>query len=165
MFLILELGFNIMKSIVLFIILLIVWLLMSGHYTLLITTLGVLSCIFCVYIAKRAKLIDDEGLPLVFFPRLTNYLLWLFKEIVISNISTAKSVITGKIDPEIFTIKVSQTTEVGKVTYANSITLTPGTVTTQINNNTFEIHALNSDFGDDLRSGKMDKKVKWLEGS
>jgi|TARA_B110000881_G_C18191022_1_gene324795 multicomponent Na+:H+ antiporter subunit E len=154
-----------MKSISLFIILLILWLLMSGHYTFLITTLGVLSCIFCVYLAKRAKLIDDEGLPLIFFPRLTNYLLWLFREIVNSNISTAKAIITGKIDPEIFTVKVSQISEVGKVTYANSITLTPGTVTTQINKNTFEIHALNSDFGDDVRSGQMDKKVKWLEGS
>ena len=154
-----------MKSISLFIILLILWLLMSGHYTFLITTLGVLSCIFCVYLAKRAKLIDDEGLPLIFFPRLTNYLLWLFREIVNSNISTAKAIITGKIDPEIFTVKVSQISEVGKVTYANSITLTPGTVTTQINKNTFEIHALNSDFGDDVRSGQMDKKVKWLEGN
>jgi multicomponent Na+:H+ antiporter subunit E len=118
-----------------------------------------------VYLAKRAKLIDDEGLPLIFFPRLTNYLLWLFREIVNSNISTAKAIITGKIDPEIFTVKVSQISEVGKVTYANSITLTPGTVTTQINKNTFEIHALNSDFGDDVRSGQMDKKVKWLEGN
>ena len=154
-----------MKSISLFIILLILWLLMSGHYTFLITTLGVLSCIFCVCLAKRAKLIDDEGLPLIFFPRLTNYLLWLFREIVNSNISTAKAIITGKINPEIFTVKVSQISEVGKVTYANSITLTPGTVTTQINKNTFEIHALNSDFGDDVRSGQMDKKVKWLEGS
>ena len=154
-----------MKSISLFIILLILWLLMSGHYTFLITTLGVLSCIFCVYLAKRAKLIDDEGLPLIFFPRLTNYLLWLFREIVNSNISTAKAIITGKIDPEIFTVKVSQISEVGKVTYANSITLTPGTVTTQINKSIFEIHALNSDFGDDVRNGEMDKKVKWLEGS
>ena len=154
-----------MKSVSLFFILLILWLLMSGHYTFLITTLGVLSCIFCVYLARRAKLIDDEGLPLIFFPRLTNYLLWLFREIVNSNISTAKAIISGKIDPEIFTVKVSQISEVGKVTYANSITLTPGTVTTQINKNTFEIHALNSDFGDDVRSGQMDKKVKWLEGS
>ena len=154
-----------MKSLALFIILMFLWLLMSGHYTFLITTLGVVSCIFCVYLAKRAKLIDDEGLPLIFFPRLTNYSLWLFREIVNSNISTAKAIITGKIDPEIFTVKVSQISEVGKVTYANSITLTPGTVTTKINKNEFEVHALNSNFGDDVRSNLMDRKVKWLEGN
>ena len=73
-------------------------------------------------------------------------------------------IITNKIDPVIFTVKVSQHSEVRKATYANSITLTPGTVTTQIDKDTFEVHALNSDFGDDVRKGEMDKKVSWLEG-
>ena len=153
-----------MKSILLFVILLILWLLMSGHYSLLIISLGTISSALCVYLAKRANIIDNEGLPLLFFPRLSNYLLWLFKEIFNSNIATAKVIITNKIDPEIFTIKVSQLSEVGKATYANSITLTPGTVTTQIDKDTFEVHALNSDFGDDVRKGEMDKKVSWLEG-
>ena len=153
-----------MKSFFLFVILLSLWLLMSGHYTLLITSLGVISCLFCVYLAKRANLIDDEGLPLFFLPRLLNYLLWLFKEIFNSNIGTAKAIITGDINPEIFIVKSSQNTDVAKVTYANSITLTPGTVTIQINKDKFEVHALNSDFGNDVRSNVMDKKVKWLEG-
>ena len=153
-----------MKSILLFVILFILWLLMSGHYSILLISLGITSCAFCVYVAKRANIIDNEGLPLFFFPRIFNYLLWLFKEIFNSNIATAKVIITDKIDPEIFTIKVSQNSDVGKATYANSITLTPGTVTTQIDKNTFEVHALNSDFGDDVRTGEMDKKVSWLEG-
>ena len=153
-----------MKSFFLFVILLSLWLLMSGHYTFLITSLGVISCLFCVYLAKRANLIDDEGLPLFFLPRLLNYLLWLFKEIFNSNIGTAKAIITGDINPEIFIVKSSQNTDVAKVTYANSITLTPGTVTIQINKDKFEVHALNSDFGNDVRSNVMDKKVKWLEG-
>ena len=153
-----------MKSFFLFVILLSLWLLMSGHYTFLIISLGVISCLFCVYLAKRANLIDNEGLPLFFLPRLLNYLLWLFKEIFNSNIGTAKAIITGNINPEIFIVKSSQNTDVAKVTYANSITLTPGTVTIQINEDKFEVHALNSDFGNDVRSNVMDKKVKWLEG-
>ena len=153
-----------MKSFWLFIILLGLWLLMSGHYSVLITSLGVVSCAFCVYLARRAKLIDNEGLPLFFFPRLINYILWLFKEIFNSNVSTGKAIITGNINPEIFIVKSSQNTDVARVTYANSITLTPGTVTTKINKNEFEVHALNSNFGDDVRSNLMDRKVKWLEG-
>ena len=90
-----------------------------------------MSCAFCVYVANRANLIDDEGLPLFFLPRLLNYLIWLFKEILISNLNTAKAIITNNIEPETFTVKASQTTDVAKVTYANSITLTPGTVTTK----------------------------------
>ena len=153
-----------MKSFVLFFILFSLWLLMSGHYNLLIVSLGIISCAFCVYVAKRGKLIDDEGLPIFFMPRLLNYLIWLFKEILKSNLSTAKVIINGKVEPETFTVKTSQVTDVAKVTYANSITLTPGTVTTKIQKGVFEVHALNSDFGNDVRTNEMDKKVTWLEG-
>ena len=51
-----------MKSFFLFVILLSLWLLMSGHYTFLIISLGVISCLFCVYLAKRANLIDNGTL-------------------------------------------------------------------------------------------------------
>ena len=153
-----------MKSFILFFILFSLWLLMSGHYNVLIISLGIISCAFCVYVAKRGKLIDDEGLPIFFMPRLLNYLIWLFKEILKSNLSTAKVIINGKVEPETFTVKTSQVTDVAKVTYANSITLTPGTVTTKIQKGVFEVHALNSDFGNDVRSNEMDKKVTWLEG-
>jgi len=137
---------------------------MSGHYSVLIVSLGIISCAFCVYVAKRGKLIDDEGLPTFFIPRLLNYLMWLFKEILKSNVITAKVIINGKVEPEIFTVKSSQVTDVAKVIYANSITLTPGTVTTKIQKDVFEVHALNSDFGNDVRTNEMDKKVTWLEG-
>ena len=153
-----------MKSFILFLILFSLWLLMSGHYNVLIVSLGIISCAFCVYVAKRGKLIDDEGLPIFFMPRLLNYLIWLFKEILKSNLSTAKAIINGKVEPETFTVKTSQVTDVAKVTYANSITLTPGTVTTKIQKGVFEVHALNSDFGNDVRTNEMDKKVTWLEG-
>ena len=153
-----------MKSFILFFILFSLWLLMSGHYNFLIVSLGIISCVFCVYVAKRGKLIDDEGLPIFFIPRLLNYLIWLFKEILKSNLSTAKIIINGNVEPETFTVKASQVTDVARVTYANSITLTPGTVTTKIQKGVFEVHALNSDFGNDVRTNEMDKKVTWLEG-
>ena len=153
-----------MKSFILFFILFSLWLLISGHYNVLIVSLGIISCAFCVYVAKRGELIDDEGLPIFFMPRLLNYLIWLFKEILKSNLSTAKVIINGKVEPETFTVKTSQVTDVAKVTYANSITLTPGTVTTKIQKGVFEVHALNSDFGNDVRTNEMDKKVTWLEG-
>ena len=153
-----------MKSFILFLILFCLWLLMSGYYSILLISLGIISCVFCVYVAKRGKLIDDEGLPIFFMPRLFNYLIWLFKEILMSNLATAKVIINGKVEPETFTVKASQVTDVAKVTYANSITLTPGTVTTKMHKDVFEVHALNADFGNDIRTNEMDRKVTWLEG-
>ena len=151
------------KSITLFIVLFGFWLLMSGYYTPLILSLGVISCLLCVYLTIKGKFLDNETLPIYFFPRLIQYTLWLIKEILKSNIQTAKVIIMKSEEPELFSVKASQKTNEGKVTYANSITLTPGTVTTQIKNDIFEVHALTKDFGDDVRSNEMDKMVTWLE--
>ena len=119
-----------LRSVLLFFVLLLVWLLLSGHYTFLITSLGILSCLLCVYLTKRANILDNELLPITFFPRIIQYTLWLIKEIIVSNITTAKVILTGTENPEIFVVNSSQKTPEGKTTYANSITLTPGTVTT-----------------------------------
>ena len=151
------------KSVTLFIVLFGFWLLMSGYYTPLILSLGVISCLLCVYLTIKGRFLDNETLPIYFFPRLIQYTLWLIKEILKSNIQTAKVIIMKSEEPELFSVKATQKTNEGKVTYANSITLTPGTVTTQIKNDIFEVHALTKDFGDDVRSSDMDKMVTWLE--
>ena len=151
------------KSVTLFIVLFGFWLLMSGYYTPLILSLGVISCLLCVYLTIKGKFLDNETLPIYFFPRLIQYTLWLIKEILKSNIATAKVIIMKSEEPELFSVKATQKTNEGKVTYANSITLTPGTVTTKIKNDIFEVHALTKDFGDDVRSSEMDKMVTWLE--
>ena len=151
------------KSIALFLFLLGFWLLMSGHYTVLITSLGVISCLLCVYLTIKGNFLDNETIPIYFFPRLIQYTIWLIKEIFISNITTAKVILSKSEEPELFSVKATKNTNEGKVTYANSITLTPGTVTTQIKDNVFEVHALTKEFGDDVRGSEMDRMVTWLE--
>ena len=155
----------IIKALLLFVFYFVIWLLLSGHYDPLLLSLGVLSCITCLYVTWKAKFIDDEGLPLHLLIRLPIYTVWLFKEIIKANIDTAKIIIFNNPDPQNFRVKSSQKTEAGKVTYANSITLTPGTVTTVLDGDILEVHALSSDMADDVKSGVMDKKVSWLEGN
>ena len=155
----------IIKALLLFVFYFVIWLLLSGHYDPLLLTLGVLSCITCLYVTWKAKFIDEEGLPLHLLIRLPIYTIWLFKEIIKANIDTAKIIILNNPDPQNFRVKSSQKTEAGKVTYANSITLTPGTVTTVLDGDILEVHALSSDMADDVKSGAMDKKVSWLEGN
>ena len=155
----------IIKDLLLFVFYFVIWLLLSGHYDPLLLTLGVLSCITCLYVTWKAKFIDEEGLPLHLLIRLPIYTLWLFKEIIKANIDTAKIIILNNPDPQNFRVKSSQKTEAGKVTYANSITLTPGTVTTVLDGDILEVHALSSDMANDVKSGVMDKKVSWLEGN
>ena len=87
---------------------------------------------------------DHEGMPLHLGWRAILYLPWLGLEIVKANIDVAKRVVQPKpdISPELFETPASQQSDLGQVIYANSITLTPGTITTGVSGNEFEIHAL-----------------------
>ena len=156
-----------MRAALLFVVLMSSWLLMSGHYTVLIISLGVVSVGFCVWLSHAINAIDDEGLPTHIFARLPAYLVWLCGEIVKSNYATAKLILGGHSDPEIFHVTATQKTAAGLATYANSITLTPGTVTMDIDESALEdqflVHALHADFGGDVRSNDMDRPVTALE--
>ena len=156
-----------MRVALLFIVLMAGWLLMSGHYNVLLISLGVVSVTFCVWLSHAINATDDEGLPIHIFARLPAYLFWLFGEIVKANYVTAKFILNGRSDPEIFHVTATQDSAAGIATYANSITLTPGTVTINIEEQAlkdqFLVHALHSDFGHDVRSNDMDRRVTALE--
>ena len=153
----------ILRTSLLFIFYFLIWLLLSGHYDPLLLSLGLLSCALCLYVTWKANFIDNEGLPLHLLVRLPVYTIWLFKEIIKANIDTAKIIILNNPNPQNFRVKSTQKTEAGKVMYANSITLTPGTVTTQLDEDVLEVHALTTEMAEDVKSGQMDKMVTWLE--
>lgn len=158
-----------MRVALLFIVLMAGWLLMSGHYNGLLISLGVVSVAFCVWVSHAINATDEEGLPTHIFARLPAYLLWLFGEIIKSNYATAKFILNGRSDPEIFNVTATQDSAAGIATYANSITLTPGTVTMDIDEQAskdhFLVHALHPAFGEDVRSNDMDRRVTALEAT
>ena len=100
--------------------------------------------------------------------RLPAYLVWLLKEIVMSNIATGRLILFGQARPVLFTTPASQATAAGIATYANSITLTPGTVTIEVEEakggTRFLVHAVDRPFAEDVESGDMDRRVSALEG-
>ena len=153
----------ILRASLLFIFYFLIWLLLSGHYDPLLLSLGLLSCALCLYVTWKANFIDNEGLPLHLLVRLPVYTIWLFKEIIKANIDTAKIIILNNPNTQNFRVKSTQKTEAGRVMYANSITLTPGTVTTQLDKDVLEVHALTAEMAEDVKSGQMDKMVTWLE--
>ncbi|TNE41211.1 MAG: cation transporter [Alphaproteobacteria bacterium] len=141
-----------------------VWLLLSGHYTVLITSFGVASCLFSALIAYRMDVIDRESHPLHLWPRVIVYWGWLLVEIYKANIDVAKCVLFPKkyLRPSLFETKASQKTDLGKVIYANSITLTPGTVTVDLDGDVILVHALTKGGADGIKTGDMDQRVTRL---
>ncbi len=89
------------------------------------------------------------------------YFFWLLKEIFSSALSV--SFIAWRkammIQPIMEPVKTDQKTELGKIIYANSITLTPGTVTLSLEGRHLMVHALDVSFMEDLQEGPMDSKV------
>ena len=141
------------------------WLANSEHYTSLMLLLGFISIASVLYVAHRMDVVDHEAQPLHLTFKLPGYYAWLIKEIFLANILVVKHVWLGNksISPVFATITASQKTEMGKVIYANSITLTPGTVTVNIDGDQFLVHALLKESIKDLEAGEMDKRVTKLE--
>jgi multicomponent Na+:H+ antiporter subunit E len=141
------------------------WWINSNYGNPLLLSLGAASILLVLYIAHRMDVIDHESLPVHLSAKMPSYMLWLAKEIIIANISVVKHIWLGNssISPTLVTIDASQHTDLGKVIYANSITLTPGTVTVDLVGNRMTIHSLLKENIDTLKAGEMDRRVTELE--
>ncbi len=143
----------------------VLWLLLSGHTDPLMLALGLGSSLLVVVIAVRMEVIDRESHPLHLTLKLPAYWVWLGWEIVKSNLAVARLILTPSlpISPTVVKVRASQSSELGQVIYANSITLTPGTVSMDLENGRIEVHALTASMARELEGGDMDRRVSRLE--
>jgi len=143
------------------------WLLLSGHFEPLLLGLGAVSVIAVVAIAHRMDVVDHEGHPLHLGWRALAYWPWLGWEIVKSNLAVAKIILTPSlpISPTMIRVDATQKTELGHVIFANSITLTPGTVAVDLDDTSIGVHALTADGAHALAGGEMDRRVTAMEGA
>jgi len=153
------------KAIALTLALLCFWLALSGHYTPFLLTMGALSTGLCVYIARRMSLIDSEAVPTQLRVSIFAYWFWLLVEIIKANLQVAGLILRPKPDlqQQLVLVPTSQKTDMGRVIFANSITLTPGTVTVEIAQDAFLVHAITSDFVPSMED--MGRRVTLIEGA
>ena len=126
---------------------------------------GMVSVLLVVYICRRMGTLDREGHPVHLIMGAFRYWPWLVKEIVKANIDVARIVLSRDppISPTVATLRASQRSVEGRVTYANSITLTPGTVTIRVDDEEVEVHALTHAGIEALETGEMDRRVTEME--
>ncbi|MDJ0622896.1 MAG: Na+/H+ antiporter subunit E [Desulfocapsaceae bacterium] len=142
------------------------WLINSGHYTPLILLFMVVSVLFVSSLCHQMDVVDGESQPLNLTFTIPLYWLWLIKEVTVANIAVARCVWKGadSISPSVIKVKANQKTDLGIVIYANSITLTPGTVSIDLSDNEITVHALTRETAADLLTGEMDRRVCKVEG-
>ena len=139
---------------------------MSGIFEPLILILGVFSCALVVAIAVRMDVIDHEAVPVHLTFKVLMYWPWLVWQIVKANIDVTKRVLGfADISPTMVRIKATQKTDLGIVIFANSITLTPGTISIDVDEEGYIlVHARSRDGTEGLEGGDMDRRVTELEG-
>ncbi|MEM7480550.1 MAG: Na+/H+ antiporter subunit E [Acidobacteriota bacterium] len=144
-----------------------IWLLWSGIYKPLVIILGAASCLFVAFLTHRMETVDDELRHFALVPRLVRYLPWLALRIVRTNIDIARRILSPAmpIQPQLVRVVAKQKTDLGRVIYANSLTLTPGTVTVDMDGEDLLVHALTQENADALGRGRMNRKVaRFIEG-
>ena len=143
------------------------WLLWSGHSEPLLLAFGALSVAIAILFALRMDVIDEESEPYHLGLRPLLYIPWLLWEIAKANLHVARVILTPRlpIQPRLLRIRARQETDLGRVIFANSITLTPGTVTLDVRDQTLLVHALTRHSAEGLLNGEMNDRAAWLEGA
>lgn len=137
------------------------WFALSGQTAPLFIALGVASLLVVLALSVRLKIIDRDASPYHRAPQLALYLGWLLVEIVKANIAVIVKIVAPKhaIDPVIVRMRTTARTDLGKALFANSITLTPGTVTVDVEGDRLVVHALVRENAHPSGFAQMDAKA------
>ena len=142
------------------------WLLLSGKLDAFHLALGAACCALIAFVSHDLIFRDfGSGGGVRTFFRFSLYLPWLMWQIVLANLHVAKLVLApGRIKPQMVEYESKLKSDFAKVTLGNSITLTPGTITAEIEGDKFYVHALSQKVADDLLSGDMERRVAHIFG-
>lgn len=140
------------------------WLVLSGHYTALLLVLGAASVALVFWIVRRMDLVDLEG-PARLGTTVAWYLPWLVIQVFVSALAVARLVWSPRpvLRPAVGRAPLGDESELLRVVYANSITLTPGTLSLSLDEEAVTVHSLDPAGLDQLRGGAMLRRVRRLE--
>jgi multicomponent Na+:H+ antiporter subunit E len=138
----------------------VIWLLLSGHYTPLLLGLGLASASGVAWLALRMGLVPRLDLLQV-LPRIPGYALYLVIQMARASVDVIRRVLDPRlpISPTIVKIRTGQRTDPFRVLLANSITLTPGTISVELAGDRVGVHALTREGADALAGGDLDRRV------
>lgn len=142
------------------------WLLLSGYFdNPLLLGFGAFSVMVSALLAKRAGVLDDDSVPVSLLPRIFWYWIWLTGEIGKANIMVMRHALAvhPKLSPKFFLVPNPPKSAVGKATFANSITLTPGTVSIDMRENEILVHGLTEAICDVAAITDMGERVARTE--
>lgn len=141
------------------------WLLLSGHFTPFLLAAGAGCAAAVVVFARRMEVVDREGVPVEFARGIVTYWPWLVWEIAKSGWAVTRVILHPRlpVSPTLVRFRPRQRSDVGLVTHANSITLTPGTITVEATPHEFLVHGLTRESAEAAVDSEMDRRIAALE--
>lgn len=142
------------------------WLLFSGLFAPLLLAFGVFSSLLVTWMAMRMGLLTPEPGAAWLGPlRCLAYLPWIAWQVAKSNFDVALRILLPSrgISPQVIRVPSTQVSDLARTLYANSITLTPGTISIDVSSDTITVHALSREGADELADGEMGERVSALE--
>ena len=142
-----------------------VWVLWSWHFEPIVVGVAIASIAFVTWIVRRLGVLDAEGQPYEINLRLLAYIPWLVWEVIKANIAVAKIILSPKMDirPHLIRVPAPQRTALGRTIFANTITITPGTISLDVHDDVILVHALSDALADEDSAGHSAKVVCWVE--
>jgi len=142
------------------------WLLLSGYIQPLLLGFGAVSVIVVLFVLKRMDDVDQEKQEIGTGLRLMRYLPWLIWQIISSSLQVTKLIwgSADKVSPSLATINAKNIPPNKRTLYANSITLTPGTLSVDLVDGEITVHALQSSSIEELEQEAMEKKITGIWG-
>ena len=142
------------------------WLTLSGYFIPMILTFGAISIVLVVWMCRRMGILDGETVPYLSLLPTTSYFVWLFVEIVKANMQVVKAVLSPdlEVSPTLVKIPLNTDVDIAETMFANSITLTPGTVSVDMEPDHILVHALLEEMSAPEDFTEMEKRSAWAVG-
>lgn len=142
------------------------WLTLSGYFIPMILTFGAISIAIVVWMCRRMGILDGETVPYLSLLPTTSYFVWLFIEIVKANVQVVKAVLSPdlEVSPTLVKIPLNTDIDIAETMFANSITLTPGTVSVDMEPDHILVHALLEEMSAPEDFAEMEKRSAWAVG-
>ena len=144
------------------------WLLLSGHYNAWLVGSGAVLSVLVVAFCLFKGITDEEGFPIEKLPRALIYWPWLGWQMVLSALNVTRLILHPRlpISPTMVKVTALQDSAVGLTTYANSITMTPGTISVEVSEQgkAIWVHAITRENADGFADDEMNRRVAWMDG-
>ncbi|MHA1529231.1 MAG: Na+/H+ antiporter subunit E [Alphaproteobacteria bacterium] len=144
------------------------WLLLSGHYETWLVVSGAALAVLVVAFCLFKGITDEEGFPIEKLPRALVYWPWLGWQMMLSGLNVTRLILNPAlpISPTMVKVDTLQKSAVGLTTYANSITMTPGTISVEVSEQgkAIWVHAITRENAEGFADDEMNRRVAWMDG-